>query len=166
MQMLSTWKRVAIQGEKGKYLQCGRFICKLGEDVHAQAWYNDKIGIQEEFELEYDSNKGTFSFKSYNGLYLHYSRKLGNVAFKARDANKKACWHIHPLHLLASNSEHILFVGVVNKEKQFVIQRAAQGAAYEWNVDLDIILDQLFDVLEMKTGGSFEIFLHIKKSLR
>ena len=157
---LKSWKRVVIQDQTGKFLSCGTFI---GPTASAFAWFKREKGISEQFELEYCSSMGTFSFKSYNGLYLHYTPQLGTVSFKTREA-KESSWHIHPLDVVASDSEQILFVGVASKEKGFLLQRTAEGVANkEWDVGLDSILDNLMEHLIIqvdKEGGSCTFFQH------
>lgn len=157
IQTLMSWKKVAIQDENGCYLKCGKYLPHGG----AQAWYGTNLTTPKQFELEYCSKTGTFSFKSYNGLYLHHNPYLGTVAFKTREA-EEASWHIHPLGLVASDTEQILFVGVVNKEKEFLIQKTAEGIVPEnWNVDLDIILTILLNELPFTmTDGSSSLFEH------
>jgi len=66
--------------------------------------------------------------------------------------------------MIASDSEQILFVGVVSKEKGFLLQRTSEGVANkEWDVDLDLILDNLMEHLIIqvdKEGGSCTFFQH------
>ena len=156
IQSLTSWKRVAIKGNEGMFLSCGKYLLPTKS---AQAWYKKKIGESEQFEVEHCPTTGTFSFKSYNGLYLHYNPYFGTVAFKTREANE-ASWHVHPLNLVASDSEQILFVGVVSKEKQFLIQRTAEGVANEWKVDLNLVLNTLIEGLKVRPEGSCSMFQH------
>jgi hypothetical protein len=154
---LMSWKKVAIQDEQGKFLKCGKYI-PISQS--AQAWYSEEIGESEKFDLEHCAMTGTFSFKSYNELYIHYNPQLGTVAFKTRES-KEASWHVHPLNLVASDSEQLLFLGVVNKKNQFLIERTAEGVANEWKVDLDLVLQNLFNGLKVQPGGSCTMFQHI-----
>lgn len=153
---LTSWKKVVIQGEKGNYLQCGNYLLPTKS---AQAWYANEITESSKFKLEYCPNTGTFSFNSYNGLYLHYNGTLGTVAFKTREPSE-ATWHIHPLNLAASDTEQILVLGVVNKKNEFLLQRTTEGISRDWNKGLDEILETLFKYLYVQPEGSCSMFQH------
>lgn len=157
IQELLTWKKVVIQDQQGKnYIKCGSHL----PSKSAQAWYSDTIGHATTLNVEYNPTTGTFSFKSYNGLYLHYNKTLKTIAFKTADQAEKASWHVHPFDTV-SDLEHILFVGVVNASKEFVLERTVEGVLVEeWNTDLDLILEKLFDTLRLEEGGSCTMFQH------
>lgn len=155
---LMSWDKVAIQGEKGCFIDCGK---KLITNT-AQTYYGTDIGKSEQFELEHCSTSGTFSFKSYNGLYLDYSTfNTGKITCNKKQ-EKQTSWHVYPLGLSASDSEKILFVGVVNKDKKFLIERTAEGVAHEWRVNLDSILRDLINGLSFNSNGSSILFQHEK----
>mmetsp|Transcript_19646 Transcript_19646/g.29410 ORF Transcript_19646/g.29410 Transcript_19646/m.29410 type:complete len:445 (-) Transcript_19646:141-1475(-) len=151
---LARWKKVVIQDEKGKFVQCGTFLTPTKS---ALAWYSCEIGDSnfEVFDLEYYPTTATFSFKSYNGLYLHYNDILGTVAFKTREG-REASWHVHPLSLAASDSEQIMFVGVVNNDKEFLLQRTAEGVGNDWKNDLDMVLKMLLEGLAANSCTMFQ----------
>ena len=154
--LLKSYNRVAIQDEHGNFISCGTYLPAFKS---AQAWYKEELGTSEIFSIESCVTNGTtFSFKSHNGLYLHYNHHLGTIAFKTREPNY-ASWHVHPLNLAVSDSsEQIIFVGVLNQEKQFLIQRTAAGfLPDEWKVDLDIVLGLFSSKLE---EGSSTISQH------
>ena len=154
IKLLLTWERVVIQDEAGKYIKCGTLL----PSKSAQAWYSETIEENTVFDVEYNPTVGTFSFKSFNGLHLHYNKTLKTVAFKNEDS-ESASWHIHAFDT-ESDLEQILFLGVVNESKEFVLERTVEGVVDEWKTDLDLILDQLFDNLNVEDEGSCTMFQH------
>lgn len=134
LEQLQSWQTVAIRNSSGRYLSC-RKICPLTGGALAE--YRSKIGDYEKFRLRHHPGTGTYSFQSHNGLYLHYNSVLGTVAFKVKPSdenereqddsvvspiskqassavvdNIKTSWHIIPLGLRASDTEHILSAAV------------------------------------------------------
>ena len=153
---LVSWKRVAIQCDNGKFLKCGNFV---NLTKSAQVWYCDEVGLTSIFELENCLESGTFSFKSHNGLNLHYNTALGTIVFKGKES-RQASWYIHPLGLAASDTEQILLLGVVNKKNEFILLRAQEGIDSNWNIDAAKILSNLFTSLKVQPGGSCSMFQH------
>ncbi len=154
---LISWKQVVIQDEHGSFLHCGTYL----PSKSAQAWYAKEITPSTVLELKFCPNTSTFSFKSYNKLYLHYNSTLGTIAFKTRTPDE-ASWYIHTLNLAASYTEEILVVGVVNKQKEFILQRTADGISRDWRKGFEEIIDKMFDDLkvEEESEGSGTMFQH------
>lgn len=89
-------KYVAIarkrQDEKAKldYISCRRQAPLWGSSM---AEYRNKLGGFEVFEKFYSSETDTFSFKSHNGLYLHFNERFKVATFKSLSSDL-ALWTV------------------------------------------------------------------------
>ena len=155
-------QKVVIQDEKGLYLSCRR---KFKVTDSSLAEYRDKIGAFEKFQIQHNVAKGTFSFRSHNDLYLHYNKQIGIVAFKPKTMDW-ATWLVRPVGMMAAvagadhkaqNSQHLVFLGVVNREREFLIQRTAElMGPSEWNTDFETIHQRIMEDLPEESCSIFE----------
>lgn len=142
------WKNVAIQNDEGQYLSCRRKHPVGG----ALAEYRDEISSFEKFVVEYNEGSKSFAFKSHNGLYLHYNHYAQIIAFKDRD-KEWAGWIINPFNLQDPSNDKIVFVGVVNHEGEFFMQRnCILGSKTPWRSQIE--LKALVSMVNSNMGGS------------
>jgi hypothetical protein len=150
-------QKVAIQDECGTYLSCRT---KFVPTNSAFAEYRKTIGEYERFQVEHCLAQGTYSFRSHNGLYLHFNKQMGTIAFQSRTM-EEATWMVHPLGLGGAvgdrNGEHIVFCGVADKNGEFLIHRTTEGVGPEWKTDLQQIIETIVQDLP---DGSSSIFQH------
>jgi hypothetical protein len=150
-------QRIAIQDDKGRYVSCRR----KAPNGAALAEYRGSIGAFEQFYLEHNVAKGTFSFRSHNQLYLHYNKTLGTIAFKPKDMGW-ATWMVHPLGLTRHDnldSEHVIFVGVVEEGgTTLTVQRTAEGVGLDWKMDFDKIIQTI--LTDAVPVGGCSMFQH------
>lgn len=116
---------VAIAFSRGcghlRYLSCRRKVPRLQS---ALAEFRDEIGLFEVYQVEYSFQSRAYSFKSHNGLYLHYNSLLKTVAFKPCCRNK-AKWKVKDVRLQTvlhvreyQDNSCILYVGVLNLQNE------------------------------------------------
>lgn len=151
-------QKVGIRNEEGQYISCGRKF-NLGFDDRALASYHAHLEQSEQFEVEHIIEKGTFSFKSYNGLRMHYNKNLGNyLSFNTKDKGDNASWFVHPIGLSVDSTadEYINFAGVVGKDNKFLFHRVAEGVGQEWTTDFEVLVGYLIEDLQVGDATIFQ----------
>jgi len=104
-------KYVAIarkrQGGNGKldYISCRRQAPLWGSSM---AEYRSNLGSFEVFEKLYSSETDTFSFKSHNGLYLHFNERFRTAEFKSLSSDL-ALWTVRQ-----RTPGSVLYLGIVD----------------------------------------------------
>lgn len=95
------------QGRKGGlyYISCRRSVYGLGFSFLE---YRKSLGRYEVFEKEYSEETDTFSFKSHNGLYLHFDERT-SIAACLSSSNNVARWTVRQ-----RAPGHIDYLGLVD----------------------------------------------------
>jgi hypothetical protein len=151
--------KVAIQDETDSFISCRRDYGLTKS--RALAEYRANIGEYEMFEVEYIIERGTFSFKSHNNLYLHYNKYCDYLAFNSSNKNN-ANWSLLPLGVtnFLDSDETIIYVGAIDigkSKKDFLFKRVTEGVNPNWNTDFEILLEQIQKHID---GGNSTIFQH------
>jgi len=109
---LAVYVAIGLKESNGdlKYLSCRR---QFSVTSSALAEHRSTIGRFEVFEVSYSFRMGCYSFKSHNGLYLHYNSYFKTVAFKTVP-EMKAQWKVHFAKRFTQAEENILCVAIVN----------------------------------------------------
>jgi len=153
-----------VEKDNGKdsYLSC-RTICHITGGALAE--FRSTIGQYEIFQVEHCDETGAFSFQSHNGLYLHYNATLRTLAFKP-EPSSVAKWMVHPLGLIASDAEEIIYVGVVNlstdsnnggQDAMTIMERTATGVLLDRQDHarvIDLLREVLFEGDSLRQGLS------------
>jgi Synaptobrevin len=180
----ATGRTVAIQDDLGRYISCGANRILPNALIGRPAQYVRRIGRKEQFRIHHCVAKGTFAFQSLDGggiynraadgvvgggeeddhrYFLGYSNaSLGGYVTLTQCDVEQSTWMVHPVGLSSkgddpSGGEHLIFLGVVTHEGQFLLERAAEGTGPRWREDLDEILQS---VLETLPDGSCTFFQH------
>ena len=87
------------------YISCRRGVHGLGFSFLE---YRKRLGRFEIFEKEYSEDTDTFSFKSHNGLYLHFDKQARIVACRSSSSNV-ARWTVRQ-----TAPGHVDYLGIVD----------------------------------------------------